>query len=1257
MSEKIKKIFALCFSVVFVSCGNAFFDNGNGFDKDRADGNTPANSVKYGTVTGHAGLTGATPDEVFSVLENDAKKNSTYKSAFPSFEKINGDSNVTKKILVKDSAGHIMSGPEFVYSNLGEGGAVDPYNGTFTITGIPCDTSFTILVQFTIDIQIGGEAKTQVLLEGETETLTLPSENPILMLDKKIDLLPKQTQNGFGNVELLIDLSDFDDDFISDLGCWFSDATSEHPFKGEIDCDNKVAKITAANNYLSAKAYTASFYFFSNSDDSVLYCFTDVINVYDGLTTDRWVVSGDHDGLLQWDAAAGKYVAKLTPELIKEFETTTYYVRDGSDGRDKCDGNFYSPFKSLESAISKVNKSDASKTYTIFVKTSEEESERYKEMICDNVVDPDDDKKALIKVNLNIIPYVKVPGDQKGKIELIADASLSTPAYILKTASGKKCTFTNIIFNGNGKSFSYGELYAESGATVCNGCEFINSISSAVCVNNSTYYLNDCVIKGNGSAVYVTNNGTLNLIRCDFIGNSTTGNGGALNNRGTCFIKDCNFWGNTASLGGAIYNDTGAKLEFAGKVVIGDENATSVTASDKSNRAQQGAGIYLRSQFTVRSSASLIISNNIADDGSNGFGGGICFDTVGSSANPFVMSNVTVKYCSAKLNGAGLYVVDSCVEMRDSEITGCSTAEGNGGGVYSTSSSIVHKGQFTLSSGKIHGCSARNGGGVQSDCFYMRGGKITGCTSTDTNGWGGGICIESTIEKACEISGGVIGGIGDEKNTADNGNDIAGLSGYDGEISYISFTGGVCRSEGDSVYTDSSTGIPNFLQMSGTARVENGVIRLSETTTGVRIAGDITLPESGVIATIKPVDYTNDAQRLFDTNSGEYIKKYYNNFKIADENNGYSWALDSDGKTIPVYYVKSAGDDSESNSGRVKSSPRATVSAVLTGMGSNYSKAKIYLDGYITELVSIPNGKTITIEGMNYASANPADDVLDGIQGKTQNNIVGGIKAVSIISVASGANLTLRGVKVFGNNFTASTGGFQGAGIKNEGTLVLDKCLVSDNICTRQPAYTCGGGIYQKGSAPIITIRDTVIKGNTAKFGGGIYFEECSQSNITFEGNNIIEGNTGMENGGGIYLENTDIDFSSGVIRNNTANSSGSGVYLADESCNLTFSKSGYVAAGNDVYFVNAKSNINPAYSKINIPAADAIDLPDEANGVIAYITIDGISRAASKDITFISIANQSDSRLTGWFPVIDDVSDKDYQIDETGKVVIKSNP
>jgi transcriptional regulator with XRE-family HTH domain len=139
------------------------------------------------------------------------------------------------------------------------------------------------------------------------------------------------------------------------------------------------------------------------------------------------------------------------------------------------------------------------------------------------------------------------------------------------------------------------------------------------------------------------------------------------------------------------------------------------------------------------------------------------------------------------------------------------------------------------------------------------------------------------------------------------------------------------------------------------------------------------------------------------------------------------------------------------------------------------------------------------------------------------------VRIIQGISV-SFENLTFKGSKTRDTAF-----------IDNEGILIINKCIISDNVS----AYN-GGGVTNRGSLNLI---DSTVVGNIASGNGAGVYSWNGDLNIV---HSIIKDNISHNNGGGVYSLRSKFSLSDSVISDNRAtNGSGGGINLVNAQLDL----------------------------------------------------------------------------------------------------------
>ena len=208
----------------------------------------------------------------------------------------------------------------------------------------------------------------------------------------------------------------------------------------------------------------------------------------------------------------------------------------------------------------------------------------------------------------------------------------------------------------------------------------------------------------------------------------------------------------------------------------------------------------------------------------------------------------------------------------------------------------------------------------------------------------------------------------------------------------------------------------------------------------------------------------------------------------------------------------------------------AELATELAAEISTWSGIQAALDG-------AEKGGTVTLYTDIRANANDPNlvirankDVVLDLNGYTlDRNMIKAGASGYVIYIEDGAALTVTDSS--GNDKGRITGGaaVNGGGIYCAGTLIFQGGTVTGNKATSN-----GGGIYVSGTA---TIAGGVIGGNRSEGdGGGLYCQSSLKvSNVTFTGG-VIENNTAAGNGGGICCSyNIFLYTSGGVVRGNTA--------------------------------------------------------------------------------------------------------------------------
>lgn len=714
-----------------------------------------------------------------------------------------------------------------------------------------------------------------------------------------------------------------------------------------------------------------------------------------------------------------------------------------------------------------------------------------------------------------------------------------------------------------------------------------------IAVNGSTVTIKDSygggsITGGNGKSggvFAITNSGTLNLYNVTLTNNNVSDSGGAIHNQGNLYIN------------GAVIDNCSA-ASVAGAVYVGDQSqSTVIIASRLSENTAVGKGgaIYHNSNKTNITTELIgcYLDGNKQTGSTDEYGGGAVFLKTGkismtggamngneayeagalkiSSGAIFSAENtafngnkalnvsggainnngsLTLTGCTLNGNnaagvGGGLYQYASgkTATVTDTDING-NTSAGRAGGVY------VKAGTLSVSGGSISGnTSGENGGGIYS--FESGAVSLTGCTLSNNVSprFGGGIYIlngGATTFEGCKFTG----------NTAGTGGAVYISESTSLTLKDTTITGNRATSEAGGVYYKdySSTN----LYVSGEVKVTGNVIEKngSDVPNNIYIAGSSkVLGISGTLSASSQIGLTASA----------YDRKVTSGLNAADENALAMFSLDEQNQydTFDVsktlsgkeLYIKKvdkilvnswSGLQSAINSGDYEKI--ITLSDNITASGSQ-TRIRIYDDDVIT--IDL-NGKKLDRHRSSSDGDGHVIEVHDGgkltirdSSSTKSGEITGGFATRGGgINVNDGGTLIFESGSVKGNK--AEDGG--GIYVGDSATFVMQRdALVTNNTATDE-----GGGIDFENSA---TLNGGYITKNTAKYGGGVYYDEGGEQ-LTIN-NATLRENVSTYRGGGIYIWHGTVKLDTTTVSKNTAKDGG-GVYVTDD-CTLKAVNSSFV--------------------------------------------------------------------------------------------------
>ena len=720
---------------------------------------------------------------------------------------------------------------------------------------------------------------------------------------------------------------------------------------------------------------------------------------------------------------------------------------------------------------------------------------------------------------------------------------------------GCSLTMKNTKVIGNKSDLSGGGIFADTKSTL--------SMEHCTVSGNSAY--------SSGGGIHAI--GKLTMTGCTVSDNETTGDsGGGVYVSGTAEIKGgSTIVHNKAYVsGGGIYMASGS-VTLINATIGGDQYYDDTDlGKTKGNKAKDGGGIYVASgTLSIKDST---LSFNKSTSGSTGGGGGI-------NANN---GTFTIKGCTLKNNdsgsgtGGGIKADNITLTM-----TGCTltdnNAGGGGGGILTSGTSSLTMETCTLSNNVAN---LNGGGGVYAsgNAFTM-----TDCTLTDNvtnyNGGGGVYVADGTFtmkgsSRITPSSGADENAIGKNEVFLKNGKMITVPAELTGTLpvaritpaTYASttqvLTGGAVGSEHAKFTVTTESGTPPqewIIKNDGHLQKAPITVSSADTLAWKKLKDAVAAANYGDVFIIDgEIKATNDTD-----NSGEIeVKK---NITIQGKKTDRTDTLNAnkdDFGTVPFRIFKvepgkkltlenltlKNGKNNETASGG-SSTPKGKGGAI-------YSKGELEIRNVlITDCEAKYSGGGIycSMSGSNADDERKLvikDTEVTSCKAPEPTYGTGG--GVYIVGENCRMNVKLSDVKIKNNEASSSAAGLCLYGSHGATTtadsVVLTRVTLHENKLTDTGARGGAGMVfatYDRDSA--ITLKNcTVTKNESKTFGGGISLHSSSSGLVC--GKLILEVSTVSENkaqnGGGIYVNESNLVMKNTVLTSNTATMEGGGVYV-----------------------------------------------------------------------------------------------------------------
>ena len=756
------------------------------------------------------------------------------------------------------------------------------------------------------------------------------------------------------------------------------------------------------------------------------------------------------------------------------------------------------------------------------------------------------------KGNIKIAEWIKLNLNGK-KIEGNVDVDLSkkqgdtATSQDGETDAGKKVEITGGTITGA----------TESGVTIKDA-------------EDTNVLLKDLTIEKNegkqGGGVHIENSQNVTIDHCIIRDNKTTevsengsdvsvgaGGGVFVSDKSHVTITDSQILDNTGTRGGGIYTEHST-------VEVKDSKIDGNTADDVPEKAPNsnkglGGGIYsFDSTLTVtdstiscneaKGSTSLIISNDGELSSSTlGNGGGIC--AVGKKSD-VTLDGVTVTDNKATSNvstnlgaGGGIEAQGGSLTVKDSTISN-NNARGNGGGIFSAEGN-----ELTVSGSTIQGNKADNGGGIHTGEARDASKTPSKATITDTkvleneaigSGEGGGVYVGTRADatlKGCTVAnnksvstgGGIAAKLGTvtlddttvENNQAVNGGGLFHLG--------IAVPGSLTLQNGSIIRNNTASSMGGGLFLWGNVGLKSD---------NSEISGNKALYGAGIAASQYTAAFASPKLELVDTkvnNNGDASTVMGGGIYAAQGvvlNAENTKLLDNTAKSGGgiLLWSKSSADLNNSEVSGNKATGNGggvyvydATCSVTASNGTVFRENSGYRGGGI-----FSSGGTVTVEDSTFEKNTATDD--GGAIAATQNS-----------------SLTVRNSKVLENKAADTAGGI----LAEKSTLEVTDSIIDGNRAS------VGGGLYiadidapgeTKEDKPEHTITRTEITNNTADgqgIGGGIYLgaQKLTITDSKLTGNNTISKNGQTQGGAIVAYSPGDFTLDNTLIQGNTADVGG----------------------------------------------------------------------------------------------------------------------
>ncbi|MBR4103118.1 MAG: right-handed parallel beta-helix repeat-containing protein, partial [Thermoguttaceae bacterium] len=629
-----------------------------------------------------------------------------------------------------------------------------------------------------------------------------------------------------------------------------------------------------------------------------------------------------------------------------------------------------------------------------------------------------------------------------------------------------------------------------------------------------------------GGGVYVDDETAVKFVDCTITGNEASSSGGGVyvDDNAQATFENCAMTGTTAASsgsgsGGGVYVDVNAQATFTGGCAI------------SANKAKYGGGLRINGSATL---VDCTISGNDATSGAGVY-------LYGAVSTTFTSCKITDN--TATNNSGGVYVDGKSKATLANCLISGNEAATNGGGVY------VNNASATFRNSTISGNTAKYGGGAR---VYVASGAAAEALFYNTI-----VALNTATSSGADVHA-------DDVATVNAYNTLSSYKSWDAsENAYVYdaerslFNNGAYTLAADSQAIDQGKNAyisGHSTDLAGKARVSGTYVDLgayeyqqAPSLTSVLLRGTAQVGKT-LTASVSPSGATATYQWYYGSSASSattkisgatsnsftitdaYVGKYLN--VVATGGGSYTGAGEATSAKVaekPSLVVTTNGDAVDAYDGKI--SLREAIQYAEAGstiaFATSLKGKTITLTG--TEL-EIAKGITVDASSLYNSSTNTPGVTIDADEKSRVFSVSGGTASNPVALIG----LTITGGKTDGN------GG--GVCVNSKASATLDKCAIRGN------SAKYGGGLYITGSA---TLTDCSIDANKATSGAGVYFYDAVLATLV---DCEITGNTATNNSGGVYVDGkSKATLNDCEISGNEAANNGGGVFVnSNASATLT---------------------------------------------------------------------------------------------------------